>query len=382
MASRDSDADGIQDVDLVVVEPDLLWRVEHANEFRGLNTHSAATLLEAADVLTPSAPAVVVLGPHALDDALEHLVAFRASFPAVRFLAVLDNLDQVALSALRAGIHEVEPSDLPADAIARRATELFEQTRALATTGSAEKGPGPRPRLVAVTGAKAGEGATTVALGVALHLVSASDGGTGTGPGSRLRVALLEGDPGLGDLALRLGLHPPDAAGLTAEIPDVARITHHDAPTGLDVVLPPRPLDPLTPLGGPALLALVDGLAHRVDVVVADVPIALVAEAGLVSTADHLLLVSRTSLSSVKNAKVIAELFCQPPNMQLVLNRFAEGPHGTVPDPHDIAHAIGLPLATVVPADANLAVTPTAGSRPFREAMARLAGSWSRGAPS
>jgi Flp pilus assembly CpaE family ATPase len=382
MTGRDSDANAIVDVDVVVVEPDLLWRVEQANELRQLNTASTSTLLEAAKVLNPHTASVVVIGPHALDDALEHLPTFRAAYPAVRLLAVLDELDQAALSALRAGIHEVELSDSGPSAIAERATELLEQARALGggETSSASASPTSKPVLVVVTGAKAGEGATTVALAMALAATSTGAGAShgmhsdlsGRSSIGRVRCVLLEGDPGLGDVALRLGMHPAETEVLGTELPNLRQLIHRHPSTGLPVLLPPRPLDPLTPLSADTLADLLDALADWTDLIVADVPIGLVSEAGLVSTADHLLLVSRTPLTSIKNAKVIADLFAHAPTMQLVLNRFAEGPHGTVPDPQDISHAVGLPIVAEIPHDPELALRPTDGSHALREAMERL----------
>ncbi|MGZ4784268.1 MAG: hypothetical protein ACXV5S_01230, partial [Acidimicrobiales bacterium] len=59
--------------DVMVVDPDLLWRVDAMNAFDGVMVKDMVTVLGATDELTPGHPAVVLLGPSASVESDEQL---------------------------------------------------------------------------------------------------------------------------------------------------------------------------------------------------------------------------------------------------------------------------------------------------------------------
>ena len=74
--------------DVMVVDPDLLWRVDAMNAFDGVMVKDVVTVLGATDELTPGHPAVVLLGPAASVESDDQLPVLRSMFPEVRVVSV------------------------------------------------------------------------------------------------------------------------------------------------------------------------------------------------------------------------------------------------------------------------------------------------------
>jgi hypothetical protein len=99
--------------DIVVVDPDLLWRVDAMNGFRNLMVKDMITVLGACDELTPGHPAIVVLGPSAAVESDNQLPALRSGFAEVRVLAVVDQPS----GAERMAFDRIVPAATPLDGI-------------------------------------------------------------------------------------------------------------------------------------------------------------------------------------------------------------------------------------------------------------------------
>jgi len=76
--------------DIMVVDPDLLWRVDAMNAFDHVMVKDMVTVLGATDELTPGHPAVVLLGPAASVESDDQLPVLRSMFPEVRVVSVGD----------------------------------------------------------------------------------------------------------------------------------------------------------------------------------------------------------------------------------------------------------------------------------------------------
>jgi Mrp family chromosome partitioning ATPase len=293
--------------DIVVVDPDLLWRVDAMNAFRHLMVKDMVTVLGACDELTPGHPALVVLGPSAAVESAGQLPTLRSGFAGVRVLAVVDD----PTGAQRMTFDRTVPADAPVDAIVAAGLEELAIARAAADNLG---GALIRPRLVVVTGAKAGEGATTVAINLAAAAAR-----------TRARVVIVEADPVFGDAAMMLGL-PVHAVGL---------VTH--ATTGLRLLMAPAPERPFDPVDEDAVIdalgAFTAGSSPRTaaEVIVIDAPAPFVHRTGLAALADQVVVVCSARLSSVKNARVLIDALPVVP-LGVVLNRVdhARLPEATV----------------------------------------------------
>lgn len=198
-------------------------------------------------------------------------------------------------------------------------------------TGPGRTTPG---RLTVVCSAKGGEGSTTVALGLA---TSAADTGQD--------VVIADGDPLFGDLGMALGIGAP-AAGSA----DAADHLHEVGPH-LRAWLPPQQHD-LSATGADteAVLAFVSTLQSDADQVIVDAPPMRAARLELLGVADELLLVTRSSLSELKNAMIAIQVMHHAgialDQVQVVVNG-----HDADDDPpaKDIGRALGVAVRAVLP---------------------------------
>ena len=283
--------------DVLIVDPDLLWRVDAMNGFRHTMVKDTITVLGACDQLTAGHPAIVVLGPDASVESTDQLPALRSGFPEVRVLAVADGLGATE----RLAFDRVLPATTPLEGIVAAGVE--ELSIARAAVEDAAGGPRLRPRLVVVTGAKAGEGATTVAINLAAAAARAGR-----------RAVIVEGDPVFGDAAMMLGV-PITAVGMR---------THAETGVRLQVVpAPERPFDPPDDDElAHAIGEIRSGSSHHnaADLVLVDAPAPLVHRTGLAALADQVIVVCAARLSSVKNARMLIDAFPVVP-IGVVLNR-------------------------------------------------------------
>lgn len=352
--------DPITHLDAAVVDPDLLWRVARSNDLRPTYADDFVVLGEALDRLEPGQPAALVLGPGSLVDSVADLAGVMAQRPELEVVVVSDGAQEPLVSAARATgatvVVENDPDDTTAVVEAGRAAVERARTR------HHDQSPAPTPHdadVIVVTAAKGGEGASPVAVNLAAAAAEAGH-----------RVALAETDPLFGDVAMLLSVALPrerDTAPLELDADQVRRRVRHHQPTGIDVFLPPRPENRNDLLPPSTVVTLLDVLAEDHDVIVLDAPFGLVHDADLVAHADHLLLVTRAALTSLKNAAIAVESLGSPSALQAVVWREGHSRHhhdGPATDRESIERAIGAPVATVIP-DADEAEIVPADGRPL-----------------
>jgi Mrp family chromosome partitioning ATPase len=335
--------------DIVVVDPDLLWRVDAMNGFRHAMVKDEVTVLGACDQLTAGHPAVVVLGPNASIESLDQLPVLRSGFPEVRVLAVADEPDPKA----RLAFDRTVPAGTAVEGIVAAAEEELAAARGALEDGTdSHRG---RPRLVVVTAAKAGEGATTVAINLAAAAARAG-----------ARTVIIDGDPVFGDAALMLGL------------PIAATGTRTHAETGLRLIVTPAPERPFDPTDdadlGEAIGAVTAGTSPRTaaDLVIVDAPAPLVQRTGLAAVADQVLIVCAARLSGVKNARVLIDALPVVP-LGVVLNR---ADHSRLPE-QTVAQMLGADVVAELPLTDDLEprrFDTVPGLVPERSAYARSLG--------
>jgi len=332
-------------VDVAVVDPDLLWRVEVMNALDGIMVKDVVTVFGAIEHLTPGHPAVVVLGPAGAIDSAQQLLELRTSFPGVRVVAVegplvepeLGELTDAPRLSLVPDLPDEDPAAAPGDdapSLLRPAPlpgaerrnddqtrELIDRAVPAGTTledlvriiheelafarGRAthdESGTVFRTlagtQIIVVTSAKGGDGATTVAANLAAALATQGRA-----------VGLVEGDPVFGDLALVLAL-PVPAPGLAT-----------DPETGIRLVMPARPDEAFGPVDVDLLFDQLSEAEPPFDVVVIEAPPSIAERSGLAGMADHLLVVCSSHLSSIKNAVILVEVLKRHDNLGVVVNR-------------------------------------------------------------
>ncbi len=353
--------DPITHLDAAVVDPDLLWRVARANDLRPTYADDFVVLGEALDRLEPRLPAALILGPGALEESADRLPGVIAQRPELEIVVVVGDgtAEPLAAQARAAGatvVTETDPDDTSVVVEAGRAAVERAQGR--------HRVESPTPtyhdaEIIVVTAAKGGEGSSLVAVNLAAA-AAATD----------RRVALADTDPLFGDVAMLLSLTLPperDTAALDLDADQIRRRVRHHRPTGLDVFLPPRPDDLTDRLPAASVVNLLDVLAEDHDVIVLDAPIGLVLSADLVAHADHLLLVTRAALTSLKNATIAIEALAAPAALEAVVCRRSHGRHhhgGPPTDPSSIERAIGASVVSEIP-DADEAEIVPADGRPL-----------------
>lgn len=356
----------ISPVDVAVVDPDLLWRVEHMNALKGHNVREFPAMDDALAGLTPEHPAVVLLGPAALPEELEALADAAVTRPEIRTVALL--ADSSTGGAPR--IHRSLSEGAEFEEIAAVVDELFAD--ASATTRTADEGEqeiadeptetsqraldlrrdGPSApaavlpaNLIIVTSAKGGEGVTTLAINLATSL--------GAVPGSS--VALVDGEPWFDDLTVEMGqrfLPPPTLRALPIPTIDGEQLVHAMEPEG--IVLVRQPLLGVE-LEGREVEVLREVLAlagERASVVVADIPFELLVAADLTVEAAMIALVTSRRTASMKNAYVAAERLGRPGNLGVVLNELSRAEHRM--SAQTLAKDIGVPLVGHLPFNGSL----------------------------
>jgi MinD-like ATPase involved in chromosome partitioning or flagellar assembly len=385
-------------IDVAVVDPDLLWRVELMNAMPGLMVKDVITVYAAMEHLTPGHPAVVLLGPDANVESADQLPQLREDFPNVRVVVATGPLLDPAVEpippppALTLVPDPADPSVAPTDperqtaatveaAAAEEAadedagvlvnrilspgasrTEVVDAVReelakARVQAQRIDTGTSYRTlsdtQVIVVTSAKGGDGATTVAANLATAFAARGRS-----------VGLVEGDPTFGDLSLVLALPVPQA-GIA---------THPD--TGVRLLAPSRPARIFDPIDVDRLLDQISTVEPPFDVVVIEAPASIVHRSGLGRMADKLLVVCSGHLGSIKNAVVLIDALGHD-NLGVVVNRL--GRHG--PPSHQLEEALRAHVVATLPVTPEL--TP---SRPdeapslaprrsaFAKEMDRLAG--------
>jgi pilus assembly protein CpaE len=201
-----------------------------------------------------------------------------------------------------------------------------------------------------VSGAKSGEGASAVAVNLAAHFA---------GAGAR-SVAIIDGDARFGDVALMLGMAPPELSDQGLEGTAIGRqevlklLTPHES-TGLMVLSPPRSTAPISAEIEEHTLEVVSTIQALVDIVVLDAPFRLVEAANLLTYADELVMVTDGDIASLKNTLVACRILSRAgrraANIRLVVNRVRDV---NPPDVKAIERLIGADVAALLPKAAEV----------------------------
>lgn len=381
--------DAIAHLEVAVVDPDVLWAVDHANALRPRYAETFGTVLEALDRLAGDQAAVAVLGPGAADGAEVDLARLATTCPNVNVVVVLAEVSaDRAERLLDAGAEVVVGDDAPRQVLHDAVDEALAAARGAVggAPGSATGTTGLTPAtVVLVTAAKGGEGVSTVAANLAATIA-----------GRGHEVALVDCDPNFGDLALLLGMPAPPVVEDPAELvpgPTALRrsIAVQDE-TGVRLAGLPRLRDDFTILPFEAVTAVLQAVAGEVDVVVLDAPFHAVMHGAYTRVVDQLVFVTRPPLTSLKNAAIALDALGARDRLSVVVNRLPEDDarrhrrrHGTadlarLPEPDEIADVLGHPVTAVlvddeeIPRLAGSGTLPVqvAPSGPFAEAIGRL----------
>ena len=255
---------------------------------------------------------------------LDAVRALKAAHQAGGLLLALAD-SGISLSRVRAlnkaGVDEVLPRPLAGQEIGSRVQKMFDEAVAANVTATEGRG-----RVIAVARARGGVGATTVAVNLANDLVGRSGFLRKRATNS---VALVDLDVQFGSVGALLDLAEQDALhqmALDGTIPDAAFLSHLMAvlPNGMKVLAAPTKFMPLDSLQPQQIGAILDTLRQGNDFVVVDLPHALGAwMEPVLRRADELIIVSDTSVPSIRHCRRLIEFFtADNPNLpvRIVIN--------------------------------------------------------------
>jgi pilus assembly protein CpaE len=283
----------------------LTMRTEAAT-LAGLNG-KAVPLSEGRDI--------IIFETSADEDAdLAAVRRLKAAHGAGGILLALADSD-MTLARLRAlnkaGVEDVLPR--PVAGHDGAGLEIGSRVRKLVEdAATAREATAPKGRVIAVAQARGGVGATTVAVNLANDLV----GRSGFLRKRKLNaVALVDLDVQFGSVGALLDLPEQDTLhriALDGTIPDAAFLaqTMVVMPNGMAVLPAPSKFMPLDSLQPPQIAAILDTLRQSSDFVVVDLPHALGGwMEPVLRAADELIIVSDTSLPSVRHCRRLIEFF-------------------------------------------------------------------------
>jgi Flp pilus assembly CpaE family ATPase len=218
----------------------------------------------------------------------------------------------------------------------------------------------PDSRLILVAKARGGIGATTLAVNLALELQMQAAGRRGASGG---RVALLDLDVQLGNAGLLLDL--ADRGGMLALAnlvpePDMQAVRHamlrHGS--GLNVLTAPANAIPFEALDTVRIASILDALTAMHDIVVVDLPPALIAWLGpVLDRAERLLMITDLAVPSIARARrMITQLTEDRPDLPVeIVVAHEKKPFRPGQMHRDAAAALGHDLRHWLPAEAKLA---------------------------
>lgn len=246
--------------------------------------------------------------PDALEEA-EALRALTASGGNARILAVSDSSIPfgVAHGLLRAGVTEVVPDTIEDAELAKVVSRLSMPRQLTLVTPEQDEG-----CLIAISKARGGIGATTLAVNLADQLCGRKKR---FGKPQVRKVILVDLDLQFGAVAGFLDLQPNDALYSIARDriqPDSTFLQQSivTTPSGLAVLTAPDGFMPLTALQPEQVQGLIARLRKMYDFVVVDLPPAMVDWlTPVLEAADHVLIVSGTSVPFVQQTRRLIDFF-------------------------------------------------------------------------
>lgn len=225
------------------------------------------------------------------------------------FLALTDS--SITLASARAlsdaGVDDVLPYPVSDSELSRQVEKWIKKLTAASSRGEDREG-----AIIPVVQARGGIGSTTVAVNLADHLLA---------PKSRFRkeathkVALLDMDLQFGSVGDFLDLEPQQAMFQMAAggiIPDGTWVEGAISETdnGLRVLTAPGDFVPLDSITDRQINALIDEFRRQHDYVVIDMPRAIVSWIQpIMDVADQLIIVTDTTVPSIRSAKRMIEFF-------------------------------------------------------------------------
>lgn len=263
---------------------------------------------KASDLAKVSELIVFKATPEALDET-EALRALIASGGNARILAVSDSATPfgVAHSLLRAGVTEVVPDTIEDAELAKVVGRLSMPRRLTLSAQDQHEG-----HVIAVSKARGGIGATTLAVNLADQLVGKKKR---FGKSETRKVILVDLDLQFGAVAGFLDLPPNDALYSMARDrvePDSVFLQQSivTTPSGLAVLAAPDGFMPLTALHPDQVRFLIGRLRKMYEYVVVDLPPAMVDWlTPVLEAADHVLIVSGTSVPFVQQTRRLIDFF-------------------------------------------------------------------------
>lgn len=223
------------------------------------------------------------------------------------FLALTDsNISLARARALSdAGVDDVLPYPMPEGELSRQVDKWIKKLSAASASAGEREGV-----VIPVVQARGGIGSTTVAVNLADHLL----GQKGRFRKEAMhRVALIDLDLQFGSVGDFLEVAPQNAILQMAAggvIPDAMWVEQSMSKTehGLDVLTAPEDFMPLEAVGVQQIEALITTLRRNYDYVVLDMPRVLVPWIQpVVEVADELILVTDTTVPSIRSAKRLME---------------------------------------------------------------------------
>lgn len=312
-------------------------------------------------------PEIVVLDAQVDPEASLGLAErIQHDWPSVVVLMVTDRPNELALSALRAGVRDLLPPTVDV-ATARGALTRAEQTRTqlhhhMQSQFDQQHEPTqehtPTGRVITVVSPKGGVGKTTMATNLAVALASAVSHST----------VLVDLDLQFGDVATALNLTPEhhlqDALASAASGDTIAlktRLTLHES--GLYVLPAPEHPAIADSISSSQINQLLQILTEEFDYVVVDTSPGLSDHTlgALDQTTDPLLLTAlnvpgANGLRKVVDTLSVLQMFTD--RYHVVVN-FADQHHGMTPK--DISATLGVPVSTSIPTSKSAPISLNTG---------------------
>lgn len=205
-------------------------------------------------------------------------------------------------------------------------------------------------QIIVVYSPQGGSGVTTLAVNIAGGLLTQQD-----------RTVLVDANLQFGDAAVHLDVRTErnivnlvQATGdIDTDLIENVLMTHG---SGLRILAAPRGPEEASDVTPERLMEVVQALANQFKYVVVDTaPHLDSVTIGLLELADVLVLVCVPTLPSVKNTKVILELFDQSPDFNknkvvFVMNKVPVDKKSGALNPEDISKSLRLPIRGVIPA--------------------------------
>ncbi len=317
---------------------------------------------EAVTVARDCAPHVIVIGfAEPVARPLRTIEALTLAYPNVGIVVVSSLGDREAMrKAMRAGARDFLVRPVEAAELARAIQGVYEAVQRQQALSSPEQQQSlQRGDIFAVFGPKGGIGKTTIAVNLATAIAQES----------KQRVALVDLDLQMGDVALFLSLAPErsvaDVVGLNAPLdPEVVQSLLATDRSGLRVLPAPARPDEGTDLDAARVGQVLEGLARTFDYtvvdtsnIISDLTLAVFEQATLI------FLLTAPELPSLKRTKITLDLLLRvwhfpEERIKLVIN-YPHAPNGLLLS--DLENALDYPIFWKVPYDPTVVEAVKAG---------------------